>query len=187
MAQSPSSDAKFRRIFDAHVPIVHRYCLRRLSVADANDAVSEVFLVAWRRIEEVPGGDETLLWLLGVARNAVRNVTRSVRRSERVAARVADEPAVDDPGPEVQVVRSSEYAEVAEALASLKSQDREVIRLRVWEELTAPQIAVVMDCSLSAAEKRITRASARLTAALKRRRLVAVPRVIRKGGNNREA
>ena len=64
MAQSPSNHAKFRRIFDTHVPIVHLYCLRRLRVADANDAVSEVFLVTWRRIEHVPGGEETLPWLL---------------------------------------------------------------------------------------------------------------------------
>jgi len=60
VTQSPSNEAKFRRIFDAHVSVVHRYCLRRLSVADANDAVSEVFLVAWRRIEEIPEGEETL-------------------------------------------------------------------------------------------------------------------------------
>lgn len=186
MAPSPADDAKFRRIFDTHVPIVHRYCLRRLSVDDANDAVSEIFLVAWRRIEEIPGGEETLPWLLGVARNVVRNVSRSVRRSERLTARAGDEPMTNDPGPEVQVVRSSEYAEVAAALGTLSPRDREVIRLRAWEELTAPQIAMVLGCSVAAAEKRIARSSARLTAAVERRRLVARPRAIRKGGHDRE-
>jgi RNA polymerase sigma-70 factor (ECF subfamily) len=186
VAPSPSNDAKFRRIFDAHISIVHRYCLRRLCVADANDAVSEVFLVAWRRIEQIPGGEETLPWLLGVTRNVVRNAERSARRSERLTARVGDEPMPHDPGPEVQIVRSSEYAEVAAALAGLKPKDREVIRLRVWEELTAPQIALVLGCSVAAAEKRITRAAARLSAAVEGRRSMARPRLIGKGGDDRE-
>ena len=185
VASSPSNDAKFRRIFDAHAPMVHRYCLRRLSVADANDAVSEVFLAVWRRIEEVPEGDHMLPWILGVARNTVRNAQRSLRRTTRLAARVGDEPTVNAPGPEVQVVRSSEYAEVAAALEGLRPEDQEVIRLRAWEELTASQVATVLGCSVAAAEKRISRASARLTAAVERRRLINRPRAMRKGGDER--
>ena len=172
MAQAPSSDARFQRIFSAHLPAVQRYCLRRLSVADANDAVSEVFLVAWRRLDEVPDEAETIAWLLGVARNAVRNISRSARRSERLTAKVADEPPRYAQSPEAQVVRSSEYAEVAEALASLGERDREVIRLRAWDELTVPQIATVLGCSVAAAQKRVNRASARLAAATQRRSLV---------------
>lgn len=186
MGLSPANNAKFRRIFDTHGPVVHRYCLRRLSIADANDAVAEVFLVAWRRIDDIPGGEETLPWLLGVARNATRNHRRSVRRFERLTARIGDEPIASEPGPEARVVRSSEYEEVALALATLRPLDQEVIRLRAWEELTAPQIAMVLGCSVAAAEKRIGRASARLAAAVKRGRLVGSPRAIRKGGHDRE-
>lgn len=169
MAQSPSSGAKFRGIFDAHLPMVQRYCVRRLSTADANDAVSEVFLVVWRRIDEVPGGDETLPWVLGVARNAVRNLQRSGRRAARLSVKTATEPVVDDPGPELQVLRAAEYEVVAAALATLSAGDQEVIRLRAWEELTAPQIAAVLGCSVPAAEKRVARASARLSRAVERR------------------
>ena len=185
MAQSPSSDAKFRAIFDAHYPTVQRYCVRRLPVADANDAASEVFLVAWRRRDHAPAGDETLPWLLGVARNVVRNIQRSARRSDRLVARAGDEPRREDPGPEVQVVRRSEFEEVAAALDSLSEDDREVIRLRAWEELTAPQIATVLGVSLEAAKKRISRASARLTKAVERQRTVR-SRATGKGGDDRE-
>jgi RNA polymerase sigma-70 factor (ECF subfamily) len=184
VAQSPSNDAKFRRIFDAHFAAVQRYCVRRLPTADANDAVSEVFLVVWRRIDDVPAGDETMPWLIGVARNAVRNVARSRARSTRLAAKVSDLPTEVDPGPEVQVVMGSEYDEVGAALATLKDDDREVIRLRAWEELSAPQIAEVMGCSVSAAEKRIGRAWARLSNAVDRNRS-ARPRAMEKGGDDR--
>jgi len=183
LAESPSSDAKFRQVFDAHLSAVQRYCVRRLRPADANDAVAEVFLVAWRRIGEIPADNEALPWLLGVARNVIRNLERSRRRVTRLKARVEQEPVPTNPGPEAQVVRRVEYAEVAAALESLNPADREVIRLRAWEELTAPQIAVVLGCSVAAAEKRMTRASQRLTKAVERRKSKVRPRAMRKGGD----
>ena len=124
MAQSPSRDAKFRGIFDAHFAEVQRYCVRRLSTADANDATSEVFLVAWRRFDSIPDGDETLPWLIGVARNVVRNVARSNRRSVRLASKVSDLPTETVPGPETQVVMGSQFEEVQEALERLSDDDR---------------------------------------------------------------
>lgn len=183
MAESPSSDTKFRKVFDAHLSEVQRYCVRRLRPVDANDAVAEVFLVAWRRIDQIPDGDEALPWLLGVARNVIRNVERTGRRVSRLKAKVEQEPLPSNPGPEVQVVRHVEYAEVAAALESLNEGDREVIRLRAWEELTAPQIAVVLGCSVAAAEKRVTRATQRLTKAVERRTFKVRPRAMRKGGD----
>lgn len=178
--QSPSRHGKFRRIFDLHLPAVQRYCVRRLSVADANDAVSEVFLAVWRRIDDVPDGDETFPWLIGVARNAVRNMQRAGRRSARLAVKAHGVAVDQDPGPEPQVVRAAEYSEVAAALETLSDTDREVIRLRAWEELTVPEMAVVLGCSEAAASKRIVRATARLSRAVERASLR--PRAIRKGG-----
>jgi len=182
VAQSPSNDAKFRAIFDAHLPTVQRYCVRRLGTADANDAVSEVFLVAWRRLDDIPGDEETLPWLLGVARNAVRNIERGRRRTRRLSAKAHSVREADDPGPEVLVVRHSEYTEVAAALDTLSADDREIIRLRAWEELTAPQIATVLGVSVAAAEKRVSRALQRLTSTVGKRDMVR-PRVIRQGGD----
>ena len=184
MARSPSNDAKFRGIFDAHYVEVQRYCVRRLNAADANDATSEVFLVAWRRIETVPEGEEALPWLIGVARNVVRNIVRSNIRSVRLASKASDHPTEEHPGPESQVVMGAEFEEARRALALLSESDREVIRLRTWEELTAPQIATVFGCSTSAAEKRITRAWSRLSKAVERNRTVR-PREMEKGGDDR--
>ena len=183
MAQSPSNNIELRRIFDAHFVEVQRYCARRLGPEDANDAVSEVFLVAWRRLDAVPKGEDALPWLIGVARNAVRNASRSRRRAGRLAVRaqLADEQVA--PSPEVQVVQSAEFREVGEALESLSADDREVIRLRAWEELTASQIASVLDISLAASEKRIARAMSRLERAVERKRAAIRPRAIEKGGD----
>ena len=65
---------------------MREYCSRRLGVQEANDAAAEVFLVAWRKIDQVPIGADARMWLYGVARNVVRNASRSARRRERLAA-----------------------------------------------------------------------------------------------------
>jgi len=159
---SPTTDTRFRRIFDEHFEAVTRYCLRRLPAADVNDATAEVFLVAWKKIDRVPAGDDALPWLYGVARNVVRNVDRSSRRSSRVIGKLAALSPPPVPGPEPQVIRRQEDAELIAALERMKSEDQEVLRLRAYEGLTAPEIAVVLGVSSEAAKKRVARALGRL-------------------------
>ena len=164
MAQSQATDAKFRRLFDEYFAEVRSYCLRRLSVADANDAVSEVFLVAWRRRNDVPS--DVRPWLFAIARNVVRNNARSTVRAHRLTSRVRAEPVYPEPGPELQVVRNAEDEALLVAVEALPGKYAEVLRLWAWEWLTAPQIADVVGCSVSAAEKRLSRALKRMRESL---------------------
>lgn len=162
MRANPPTDAAFREVYDATFDDVRRFCMRRLPLSDVNDAVSEVYLVAWQKTDKVPRGDETLLWLYGVARNVVRHIERSNRRRLRLTAKVMQEPAGTVQGPEIQIVRRSDDESLATAIGRLSESDQEVIRLRAWEDLNAPAIAQLLDCSVSAAEKRIARAFNRL-------------------------
>jgi RNA polymerase sigma factor (sigma-70 family) len=182
VSRSPSSDARFRRIYDLNVETVQRYCARRLKPSDANDAVADVFLVVWRRLDDVPSGEDTIPWLLGVARNAVKNLERSRRRALRLSSKVARYRETADAGPDVQIVRASELEEVAAAFDSLSSNDQEIIRLKVWEELTAREIAVVFNISVAAAEKRASRATARLAKAASSNRIQAGTQTLTEGG-----
>ena len=176
MAQSLATDAEFRRLFDEYFAEVRSYCLRRLSVADANDAVSEVFFVAWRRRDDVP--TEIRPWLFAIARNVVRNSARSLVRAGRLLDRARVEPVRPDPGPEVQVVRNAEDEALLGVVQSLPDKYAEVLRLWAWEWLTTPQIAEVVGCSVSAAEKRLTRALKRMRMSL----ADEYPHAIRKEG-----
>jgi RNA polymerase sigma-70 factor, ECF subfamily len=57
---------RFRLIFDQQRRAVLAYVLRRVDdPEDAADAVAETFLVAWRRLDDVPRGDGARPWLLG--------------------------------------------------------------------------------------------------------------------------
>src|SRR2546421_12343440 len=67
-----------RELFDAlfreHMAGIGSYCRwRSLSIADAEDAVAEVFLIAWRRLDDLPTGNEARLWLYGTARRVAAN------------------------------------------------------------------------------------------------------------------
>ncbi|MGI8702451.1 MAG: RNA polymerase sigma factor [Nocardioidaceae bacterium] len=80
----------FRAIFDEnHLPLL-AYALRRTPDAcDAAEVLADTMLVAWRRIEEVPAGEETRPWLYGVARRVLGNRRRGDERRQRLTDRLA--------------------------------------------------------------------------------------------------
>lgn len=166
MAPSVADDVRFRRLYDGNLDPLRRYCFRRLPVDEVDDAVAEVFLVAWRRMSDVPDGDEARLWLYGIARNVVRNQHRSERRQRRLTSRVrrSERRVVRDPGAEV--VRRADYQETLDCLATLREQDQEILRLAAWEELRPAEIGRVVGIDPHAASTRLSRARDRLAHAM---------------------
>ena len=175
-------DAQFTKFYSGTHEAVGRYCLRRLPPDDAREALTETFLVAWRRRDDLPEGQDAILWLYGIARNVVRNRSRSTRRSGRVVNRLRSEPTSPAPGPAEQIIRNEEDRELLHAMSTLSSPDREILKLRAYEELDYLQIALVLDCSVDAARKRLSRALKRLRARLGEHD-DDTPRVNQKGGH----
>jgi RNA polymerase sigma factor (sigma-70 family) len=143
-------------LFAAHGSDIVAYCSwRTRSANDAQDATADVFLTAWRRLDEVPDGDEARVWLYATARRVVANQRRSLRRrlalDERL--RLEEDPARDD--------TSSEESLVHEALARLGVRDREVLLLAEWEGLSSAEIAAVLGCLAVTARGRLHRARRR--------------------------
>ncbi len=155
---SNTLDTQLEALYRAHARQVHAYCLRRTSGEEAKDVTSEVFLVAWRRIDDVPPGDQALPWLFGVARNVLANRNRSSRRHGRLVAKASQYYDHASPGPEPQLVRSEEHRQLMAAMAQLPEKDQEILRLVEWEGLTREQVAEMMFVSRAAIDKRISRA-----------------------------
>ena len=107
MGTDPATDFRFREVYDLTFDDVRRFCLRRLPPRDVNDAVSEIYLVAWRRLDQVPAGGEALPWLYGVARNVVRRTQRSSRRRSRLNAKAANQPENNASDPQDRYARKS--------------------------------------------------------------------------------
>jgi RNA polymerase sigma-70 factor, ECF subfamily len=173
----------FEALFAANHPSVLAYCARRANRADAWDAASEVFVVAWRRFEELPSGDDALPWLLGVAHKVLSNQRRSEQRRKRLTRRAEGSTGNGVAVPEAQLIRNEEEAEVIDALARLRPADREIIQLSLWEELAPVQIAEVLGISRAAVDQRLSRAKRRLARQMERsRRAFGGPGPDREGG-----
>jgi RNA polymerase sigma-70 factor, ECF subfamily len=150
---------RFEQLFDVHSSDIVAYCSwRGDSASDAQDAVADVFLTAWRRLDEVPEGEAARVWLYATARRVLANQRRSRRR--RVALRERLE-FTASPDPREPASPGREETLVHEALRALRPRDREVLLLAEWEGLTPAQIAPVLGCLTVTARGRLHRARRR--------------------------
>ena len=148
-------EARLEALFCDNFSAVRSYARRRAPESMVDDVVAETFLVAWRRIDDLP--DDVRPWLLGVARKTLSTHLRSARRRSSLVEKLsaAELPAafsqVD--GPDVGLVG---------ALQRLSATDQEVLALAAWEELRPREAAVVLGVSPAWYRVRLHRAKRRL-------------------------
>jgi RNA polymerase sigma factor (sigma-70 family) len=151
--------ARFRALYDAAYPRVVAYALRRARTReDALDVVSETLLIAWRRLDEIPTGGQSLPWVFGVARRVLANHYRAAGRRERLATRAAQSPPEAVP----------QFDLVHEALHALRPDQQEILTLAAWDDLDNHEIAVVLGLTPAAVAVRLHRARRRLARELAR-------------------
>ena len=155
--------ARFENVFRDHYDTVLAYALARADAETARDAAAATFLVAWRRLSEVP--ERPAAWLLAVTRRTLADQRRTRDRYASLARKLAAQPeAVEtepDPGEEID-----RRDAVLAALASLRPADQELLRLVAWEGLTNSEIAVVLSCPRLVVGARLHRARQRFRTAL---------------------
>jgi RNA polymerase sigma-70 factor (ECF subfamily) len=157
------AEARINDLYRNHARDILGYALRRSrDPEDAADIVAETFLVAWRRLGEVPLDGEARLWLYGTARHVLANHARGARRRDRLTERLREELRQKLP----VVHRTGEGSALLEALAGLGEADRELLMLIGWEELTPTQAGRALGISPLAARTRLHRARRRLRAQL---------------------
>jgi RNA polymerase sigma-70 factor, ECF subfamily len=165
---------RFELLYGEHAPAVKAYVLRRAQASVADDLVAEVFMVCWRRLDELPA--EPLPWLLGVARRVLSTQRRGERRGVALHRRLAENgaPGLGEPAPAVDPAAGGPA--LRGALARLSESDREVLMLIAWEGLSPTQAAAVLGVKAATVRVRLHRARRRLARAL-----------VREGGKRSEA
>lgn len=152
--------ARFAKLYREEGRAILEYALRRVEEReDAADVVAETFLVAWRRLGEVPLGDDARLWLYGVARLTLANLHRSERRRTRLGQRLAETLRVEL---SIQEAPTNEAVEVLRAVGELGTEDRELILLVSWEGLSPSEAGRVLGITPLAARSRLHRARRKL-------------------------
>ena len=163
-------ERRFRALYEWGRPRLLAYALRRTpSPEDAADVVAETFAIAWRRLDAIPDGEASLLWLYAACRRVIANHNRRTGRrielTERVGAQLRT--AVSNP---LDVGADAMLA--VRALRHLTEDDREILMLVGWEGLGSAELARLLGCSPTAARIRLHRARARLIAEMERLGLV---------------
>lgn len=154
----PERVSRLEQLFAEHGQAVRAYALRRIDSGTADDIVSEVFVVAFRRLGEIP--DDPLPWLLATTRRTLANHRRATGRREALTVELAALQAGvwrDDGEGE---------RELLTGLARLDERDREVLLLVAWEELDPSSAAAALGCSRATFAVRLHRARRRLAAAM---------------------
>ena len=146
-------DAELEALWHEWHRHVLAYAMRRADPASAEDVVAETFVIAWRRLADIP--ERPLPWLLGVARRVLANQRRGERRRLALADRLrvrASAPPPAEAGPD---------GDVLAALAALRDRDREALLLHAWEGLDHDEAGTVMGCSAATFAVRLHRARER--------------------------
>lgn len=146
---------RFEQLFAQHYADVRGYVLRRSGVKDrssVDDAVSETFLVAWRRLEDV--GPDPLPWLFGVARPVLANQRRGNQRRAALADQLG---RTATPAHEAELA-SAVSDRLRTALLALSPREREALLLVAWEGLAPERAAHAAGCSAAAFRVRLHRA-----------------------------
>lgn len=146
-----SSSERLDAMWQADAARVLSYARRHVGIDDAPDVVSETFVVAWRRLAEVP--EPALPWLIGTARRIIGNTRRSDRRRMALTQRIELLSAVAAP-----MEDSSARHEALDRLAGLQEHYREALLLVAWDGLDSAQAAAATGLSAAAFRKRLHRA-----------------------------
>lgn len=158
-------ERRFTDLYDRHYRNVLAYALLRVGPGGAEDLASETFLVAWRRLADVP--DPPLPWLLGVTRNLVRNQRFRRSRGDELVARLAELAELTGFVEGDVAERVAARQEALAVLKGMRDRDVEALILSSWYGLTPAEAAHVVGCSARTFSVRRFRARRRLTEALR--------------------
>ncbi|EXG80616.1 RNA polymerase sigma factor [Cryptosporangium arvum] len=151
-----------RAMYERWGGLVYRLGRQALpSPSDAEDLTQATFVAAWRgRATFDPDRGRLAGWLIGIAKRQLVDRLRAMQRDARLAQVVeATEPAVPShPGPE----RILDRLVVADQLARLVPEQRRVVQLAFFDDLTHTQIAGLTGLPLGTVKSHLRRGIERL-------------------------
>ena len=156
---------EFGRRYDHHIKEIYDFCYYRVGhKATAEDLASEVFFKALRALDRFDDRDPAAFrgWLFTIARNLVRDHYRA----KKPTVELQDVFTSHSPSAERLADLGLDATRLHQALKELDEAEREIIRLRVWDELPHAEIAAILDMSEGAVKMRYGRSLKKLATLL---------------------
>jgi RNA polymerase sigma-70 factor (ECF subfamily) len=154
----------FAEVYRSEFAAVHRYIRRRVGRDAADDVSAATFAAAYADWGRFDPARPIRPWLYGIATNLLRRHHRDEERKLRAYARTGVDPvsSVD----ESEVVRrldaNAQQRALAVALADLRPEEREVLLLHAWAELSDVEIATALSLPPGTVKSRLHRTRERL-------------------------
>ena len=142
----------FRKYYNEALLYVFSFCHNR---ALAEDLVQEAYMRAIRSIDEEKDGFK--FWLFKVCRNLYFDTLRKNKKVEAITSDMpSNESLVDD------VIQKDEYRALYKAIALLKDDFREIVRLYYFDSMSVKEIASIVDESVDNVKIKLYRARLKL-------------------------
>jgi RNA polymerase sigma-70 factor (ECF subfamily) len=153
IARSASCPEAFGAIFDRHFSAIHAYLSRRVGSSRADDLAASTFTVAFERRRSFRGeADSARPWLFGIATNLLHNERRSEWRTLRALSRLDARPITEPAG------AMGIDPRLAALLSEMEADQRDVLLLYAWGELSYEEIATSLEIPLGTVRSRLARA-----------------------------
>ena len=138
------------------------------SAAEAEDAAQEALVKAHRALARFRTGAPFRPWLLQIVANEARNRRRSSARRGALALRAQAERSIADTAssPEGALLALERRGELLDAVNALREEDRLVVAMRYFLELSEEETAAVLGAPRGTVKSRLSRALVRLRAQL---------------------
>ena len=163
--ESLETPQRFGEIFERHFDPIYAFLARRLGADLGGELAAETFTRAFalRRRFRTGESPSARPWLFGIATNLVKHHHRTEARRLRAYARTGVDPVLDvTADAERRVDAAAAGPQLADALAGLRNEERDVLLLFAWADLSYSEIAEALDLEDGTVRSRLSRARARV-------------------------
>jgi RNA polymerase sigma-70 factor (ECF subfamily) len=147
-------ETEIERLYDGHAQSLYAFLLNfTRDEADTRDLLQDIFVKLAREPELLAGVRDERAFLIRLAHNAAIDLMRRRGARDRTRENFAAEtisPFAPANDPDEKYFRE----ELANALAGLPEEQRAVLHLKLWEELTFEEIAAALEISPNTAASR---------------------------------
>ncbi len=153
-------DQTFSAIVEEYTDYAYNIAYRMLNnAADAEDAVQDAFISAYRARDKFRGDAAVTTWLYRIVVNAALMKLRKERRSRQVLQPAPEDLEVVDwsPGPESEALNTELKEKLEEAIGLLPEDLRAAVVLRDVQQLSNEEAAEVLEITVAAFKARLHR------------------------------